>query len=85
MVAVFYLVALSIVFVGMSAVILPIVYGTPIKLFRQKPAAKSNPKRLSTEDATNAKTASEPLWSILPLTFAGRELPWFLVCTCLKS
>jgi hydrogenase-4 component F len=63
-VAVFYLVALSIVFVGMSAVIIPIVYGTPIKLF-----AKANTDiqaENTTKDAPSVKIVRESLWAVVP-------------------
>jgi hydrogenase-4 component F len=62
--AVFYLVALSIVFVGMSSVILPIVYGTPIR-FSAKAKSETSPEHASNE-TPSTKTVYEPLWSILP-------------------
>jgi hydrogenase-4 component F len=64
-VAIIYLAALSIVFIGMSAVILPMVYGHPFKFFT-KTGGDKHPSIIN-KDATNAKPASEPLWSILPL------------------
>jgi hydrogenase-4 component F len=63
-VAVFYLVALSIVFVGMSAVILPIVYGTPIKLFA--PDNTATQSETASKEVPPAKTVPESLWSVLP-------------------
>jgi hydrogenase-4 component F len=77
LVAVFYLAALSIVFVGMSAVVLPIVYGTPVKLgatakSEQLSDAEHDPDSRS---EPSVGTFSEPWWSILPpLLFAAAAL-----------
>jgi hydrogenase-4 component F len=68
-VAVFYLAALSIVFVGMSAVLLPIVYGTPKNSplptnLRSVPG--EGPGVRASQVTPTVKLLSEPLWSILP-------------------
>jgi hydrogenase-4 component F len=55
--AVFYLAALSIVFVGMSAVVLPVVYGTPAKLGAAESEKIAFPA---------ASPTSEPWWSVVP-------------------
>jgi hydrogenase-4 component F len=64
-IAVFYLIALSIVFVGMSAVILPIVYGKPIK-FTLKAALHSQSDELGPLETPSATTAEETWWSLVP-------------------
>jgi hydrogenase-4 component F len=62
--AAFYLAALSIVFVGMSAVILPIVFGSPVMFFA-KADAQYLPEMCS-DKSLPVKPAVEPLWSIIP-------------------
>ena len=64
---VFYLSALSIVFVGMSAVVLPIVYGTPAK----RGAAVTEQIALPDESST-----SEPWWSVVPPLMLKTRLAW---------
>jgi hydrogenase-4 component F len=59
-VAVFYLAALSIIFVGMSAVVLKIVYG------KSTTASETEPEASESKDKPPAGFLSEPLWSILP-------------------
>jgi hydrogenase-4 component F len=76
MVAVLYLTALAIVFVGMSAVVLPIVYGKPIKLPAKGKDEISYEKQseIAANEIPPAKIV-EPLWSILPpLVFAAAAL-----------
>ena len=64
-VAVFYLAVLSVVFIGMSAVVLPIVYGTPTF---SGCVSHQEPKE-------SQAGAHEPLWSIVPpLVFAAVAL-----------
>ena len=73
LVAVFYLASLSIVFVGMSAVILPIVYGVPPKL--PAPIAESDPAGHDSPPSEPSPAASEAWWSIVPpLLLAGAAL-----------
>jgi hydrogenase-4 component F len=64
-VAVYYLLALAIVFVGMSAVILPIVYGTPIKI-AAKLFLRPQPEKHKTPEAPSATSALESWWSLVP-------------------
>jgi hydrogenase-4 component F len=64
LVAVFYLAALSIVFVGMSAVVLPIVYGVPADSQAEK-AALPLPEQ-AVPDFELAAPPAEPLWSLGP-------------------
>jgi hydrogenase-4 component F len=64
-VAILYLIALSIVFVGMSAVILPIVYGKPIK-FAAKTALKPQSEEQKPPEGLSAATASESWWPLVP-------------------
>jgi len=64
-VAIFYLIALSIVFVGMSAVILPIVYGRPITSMA-KTAQEPQSDEHKPVETSSVTTASEPWWSLVP-------------------
>jgi len=57
-VAVFYLAALSIVFVGMSAVVLPIVYGTP-KSPASHPAEGTESPAIETQEKNTAEPTGE--------------------------
>ena len=64
-VAVFYLTAISIIFVGMSAVILPIVYGRPIK-FLAKNALQLRSEEHEPPKAPSVMSTLESWWSLAP-------------------
>jgi hydrogenase-4 component F len=64
LVAVLYLAALSIVFVGMSAVVLPIVYGVPAASEPEK--ADAAVPREAAPESEPPVPAAEPLWSLGP-------------------
>ncbi|MHB8864446.1 MAG: proton-conducting transporter transmembrane domain-containing protein [Pirellulaceae bacterium] len=64
-VAILYLGALSLAFVGMSAVILPMVYGVPVPA--GEPAAKAVDGIGDSPAMPPEGRAAEPLWSVLPM------------------
>lgn len=64
LVAALYLAAIAVVFVGMSAVILPIVYGAAIKIGGK--TASENQLDTASSEVFGKKTTSEPLWSLIP-------------------
>jgi hydrogenase-4 component F len=68
-IAVFYLAALGIVFAGMSAVILPLVYGQPAGV--GTPSAAEDHDAAQPHQEPMEKPVREPWWSLLPPVVLG--------------
>jgi hydrogenase-4 component F len=68
LVAFFYLLALAIVFVGMLATIIPVVYGKPVRA-EPDPAGEGGPQ--PSNPLQGSASHAEPLWSVGPPLLLG--------------